>query len=53
MAVHEKFSTCPLMYTEWSSFPGNRDTYHDMPYTAAFVIKTLADNQGLADTYSL
>lgn len=50
--VREKVGEYPLMYTEWNNSPGNRDIYHDMPYAAAFVIKTLADNQGLTDIYS-
>ncbi len=33
-------------------YPVSRDIYHDMPYAAAFVVKTLADNQGLIDIYS-
>ncbi|MGQ9779433.1 MAG: GH39 family glycosyl hydrolase [Bacillota bacterium] len=42
----------PLYYTEWSSSPSSRDPYHDDPYAAAFIIKTVADNQGLVDLYS-
>jgi len=52
MAVRQKVGKYPLFYTEWNNSPGNRDVYHDMPYAAAFVVKTLADNQGLTDIYS-
>jgi Glycosyl hydrolases family 39. len=52
MAVRKKAGKYPLFYTEWSNSPGNRDVYHDMPYAAAFAVKTLADNQGLTDIYS-
>lgn len=52
VAVRQKAGKYPLFYTEWNNSPGNRDVYHDMPYASAFVVKTLADNQGLADIYS-
>jgi len=42
----------PLFYTEWNNSPSCRDSFHDDPYAAAFVIKTLADNDGLVDMYS-
>ncbi|MDD5645295.1 MAG: beta-xylosidase [bacterium] len=42
----------PLYYTEWNNSPGSRDSYHDEPYAAAFAVKTIADNQGVADIYS-
>jgi xylan 1,4-beta-xylosidase len=42
----------PLYYTEWNNSPGCRDTYHDEPYCAAFVLKTIVDNYGLVDIYS-
>ncbi|CAN7363993.1 beta-xylosidase [Paenibacillus sp. LjRoot153] len=40
----------PLYYTEWNSaaFPYKQDE----PYSAAFVVKTLADNAGLVEGYS-
>lgn len=52
LATRKKAGKYPLFYTEWSSSPGNRDIYHDMPYAAAFLVKTIADNQGLTDVYS-
>lgn len=42
----------PLYYTEWSSSPSCRDRYHDEPYAAAFIVKTLADVDGLVEAYS-
>jgi xylan 1,4-beta-xylosidase len=44
--------TLPLHYTEWNTSPSSRDPYHDDPYAAAFILKTIADNDGLVDTYS-
>jgi xylan 1,4-beta-xylosidase len=42
----------PLYYTEWNCSAGCRTPYQDESYLAAFVIKTVADNQGLVDGYS-
>jgi xylan 1,4-beta-xylosidase len=42
----------PLYYTEWNCSPSPRDPYHDTPYNAAFIVKTIADNLGLLDCYS-
>ncbi len=42
----------PLFYTEWNSSPSARDHYHDEPFLAAFVIKTIMDNIGITDIYS-
>ncbi len=42
----------PLYYTEWSSSGSCADHYHDEPYAAAFILKTLADNDGLVDGYA-
>ncbi|HHW49244.1 MAG TPA: beta-xylosidase [Clostridiaceae bacterium] len=42
----------PLFYTEWNTSPSCTDPLHDEPYAAAFIIKTLADNQGLVNFYS-
>lgn len=41
-----------LYYTEWSNSPSTRDPWHDEPYAAAFAVKTIVDNLGLADIYS-
>jgi xylan 1,4-beta-xylosidase len=42
----------PLFYTEWNCSPSPRDPYHDFPYDAAFIAKTVIDNLGLVDIYS-
>ena len=42
----------PLYYTEWNCSAGNRTPQQDEPYSAAFVTKTIVDNQGLVDGYS-
>jgi xylan 1,4-beta-xylosidase len=42
----------PLFYTEWNSSSNPRDARHDLPYTAAFVVKTIMEAQGLVDGYS-
>ena len=42
----------PLYYTEWNNSPSPRDSYHDTPYNAAFIVKTIIDNMGLVDGYS-
>jgi xylan 1,4-beta-xylosidase len=42
----------PLYYTEWNCSPSPRDPYHDAPYNAAFIVKTVGGNLGLVDCYS-
>jgi xylan 1,4-beta-xylosidase len=42
----------PLYYTEWNASPSSRDPYHDSPYMAAFIMKTLLENIGVVDAYS-
>jgi xylan 1,4-beta-xylosidase len=42
----------PLYYTEWSNSPSSRDAYHDQPYAAAFIVKSILDVAGLVDMYS-
>lgn len=48
----EEAGSLPLYYTEWNNSPSPRDPYHDTPYNAAFVVKTITDNMGLVDCYS-
>lgn len=48
----EESGPLPLYYTEWNSSPSPRDPYHDTPYCATFIVKTVADNLGLVDCYS-
>ena len=42
----------PLYYTEWNTSSNDMDLRHDVPYSAAFVAKTLIDQVGLVDVYS-
>lgn len=42
----------PLYYTEWNSSSNPRDARHDLPYTAAFAVKTIMEAQGLVQGYS-
>jgi xylan 1,4-beta-xylosidase len=50
--TRERAGELPLYYTEWNTSPSCRDPYHDEPYAAAFILKTVADNDGLMDAYS-
>ncbi|ADQ45468.1 glycoside hydrolase family 39 [Caldicellulosiruptor kronotskyensis 2002] len=36
-------SPLPVYYTEWNNSPSPRDPYHDIPYDAAFIVKTIID----------
>ena len=51
--AHRQARGRPLYYTEWSSSSNSRDTLHDQPYAAAFVTKTIMDNHGLVEGYSV
>ncbi len=42
----------PLYYTEWNTSAVVPDALHDEPFAAAFVAKTIADNDGLVQAYS-
>ena len=42
----------PLYYTEWNTSSNDMDLRHDVPYSAAFVVKTLIDQVNLVDVYS-
>ena len=42
----------PLFYTEWNTSSNPRDSLHDEPYSAAFIIKTAMEANGLVDAYS-
>jgi xylan 1,4-beta-xylosidase len=42
----------PLYYTEWNASSNPRDTLHDEPYSAAFVVKTIMEANGLVEGYS-
>ncbi|QUI22743.1 beta-xylosidase [Vallitalea pronyensis] len=42
----------PLFYTEWNNSPSCRDKYHDKPFCASFLTKSIIDNTGIVDMYS-
>jgi xylan 1,4-beta-xylosidase len=42
----------PVYYTEWNTSSNPRDTLHDEPYAAAFIIKTVMEANGLVEGYS-
>jgi xylan 1,4-beta-xylosidase len=42
----------PLYYTEWSTSSNARDTLHDDPYAASFIVKTVLEARGLVQGYS-
>lgn len=48
----EEAGQLPVYYTEWNNSPSPRDSYHDTPYNAAFIVKTITDNIGQLDCYS-
>lgn len=48
----EQSGDLPLYYTEWNSSAMADDVVHDEAYTATFVAKTLADNDGMVEGYS-
>lgn len=41
--VVEDAAPLTVYYTEWNNSPSPRDYYHDIPYNAAFIVKTLID----------
>ncbi len=50
--THRKARGKPLYYTEWSSSSNPRDHFHDEPYTAAVIVKTMMEARGLVQGYS-
>lgn len=48
----EEAGPLPVYYTEWNNSPSPRDPYHDTPYNAAFIVKTITDNPGSLGCYS-
>jgi xylan 1,4-beta-xylosidase len=44
--------TLPLYYTEWSTSSNPFDDLHDMPYAAAFIVKTIMEARGIVEAYS-
>jgi xylan 1,4-beta-xylosidase len=50
--VHRQAAGKPVYYTEWSSSSNPRDSLHDAPYAAAFIVKTVLEANGLVSGYS-
>jgi len=50
--AREEVGDLPLIYTEWNSNSGCSYFQNDEPYTSAFIVKTIIDNQGSVDGYS-
>ena len=50
--THRRARGRPLYYTEWNASSNPRDALHDEPYTAAVVVKTMMEANGLVDGYS-
>lgn len=50
--VKEKSRGKPVYYTEWSTSSNPFDELHDMPYAAAYIIKTIMEAQGFVEGYS-
>ena len=50
--VKEQIKGKPLYYTEWCTSSNPFDELHDMPYAAAFIVKTVMEAQGYVDGYS-
>ncbi|MGH7319422.1 MAG: GH39 family glycosyl hydrolase [Candidatus Rokuibacteriota bacterium] len=42
----------PVYYTEWNTSSNPRDSRHDEPYAAAFIVKTVMEASGLVKGYS-
>ena len=42
----------PVYYTEWNTSSNPRDPLHDEPYSAAFIVKTVMEMNGLVEGYS-
>ncbi|TPM87083.1 beta-xylosidase [Mesorhizobium sp. B2-3-3] len=42
----------PLYYTEWCTSSNPRDSMHDEPYAATFIVKTVMEARGLVQGYS-
>jgi xylan 1,4-beta-xylosidase len=49
---HRRARGLPLHLTEWNSATDSRLALHDEPYTAAFVVKSVLEANGLVENYS-
>jgi xylan 1,4-beta-xylosidase len=50
--THSQCQGRPLYYTEWNASSNPRDFLHDEPYTAAVIVKTMMEANGLVAGYS-
>jgi xylan 1,4-beta-xylosidase len=50
--ARKEAGSIPLMYTEWNCSATFGAPIHDTKLSAAFALKTVVDNDGLADAYS-
>jgi xylan 1,4-beta-xylosidase len=50
--VRGKAGDMPVYYTEWCTSSNPRDYMHDDPYAAAFIVKTVLEQNGLVQGYS-
>ena len=50
--VKEEAKGKPVYYTEWCTSSNPFDELHDLPYAAAFIIKTIIEATGLVPGYS-
>jgi xylan 1,4-beta-xylosidase len=50
--VRQQAGDLPVYYTEWCTSSNPRDPMHDDPYAAAFIVKTVLEQNGLVQGYS-
>jgi len=50
--VRKQAGDLPVYYTEWCTSSNPRDYMHDDPYAAAFIMKTVLEQNGLVQGYS-
>jgi xylan 1,4-beta-xylosidase len=50
--VKEQAGNKPVYYTEWCTSSNPFDELHDMPYAAAFIVKTVIEASGIVEGYS-
>jgi xylan 1,4-beta-xylosidase len=50
--VRSQAGNLPVYYTEWCTSSNPFDDLHDLPYAAAFIIKTVMEAQGYVNGYS-
>ncbi len=50
--VRQQAGALPVYYTEWCTSSNPRDPMHDDPYAAAFIVKTVLEQNGLVQGYS-